>query len=647
MGVVGRYRAIMSFVLAGLWTSLAFGYSGGSGTAQDPYKIAAAADLIALGNTPGDYGMCFILTADIDLDPNLPGGRVFDGAVVAPDTNDATGWFDGPVFKGVLDGGGHSISHLTIRGRDYLALFGQLDYDATVKNLRLVDVDIVGLGHSIGGVVAYNCGGTLVNCSSVGRVSGGDYVGGLVGYDYWGSLTQCYSGGKASGVSSVGGLIGEISGYSVGVGTRVIRSCSTGQVSGQAEVGGLVGRSHWGSVSRCFSLGQVSGTDNVGGLIGSNAGNVTQSYSAGLVAGSGQDVGGLLGFSDDTANPRVDACFWDTQTSGQTASAGGTGKTTAQMKAAGTFLAAGWDFVAETANSTDDTWWANEGKDYPRLSWQGPVGMVFVDIPGGTFEMGDHEGAGNPDERPVHTVTLTGFQMSKYEVTNGQYAAYLNAAVAGGLIQVIGGVVYASSDTSRSQLYCDTLASSSYSQVEYGQGRFTVRSRGGKAMSDHPVVRVSWYGAKAFCDYYGYRLPTEAQWEYAARGGYHDPYYLYPWGNNSLDCTKANYFSGSSGCNPLNLKDYPYTSPVGYYGPQGAYGLCDMVGNVWEWCRDWYSEGYYGVSPAGNPTGPAAGAYRVLRGGSWSYDGYYCRVSSRGWNHPDARYYGIGFRVSR
>jgi len=255
-------------------------------------------------------------------------------------------------------------------------------------------------------------------------------------------------------------------------------------------------------------------------------------------------------------------------------------------------------------------------------------------------------------ERPVHAVTLNGFQMSKYETTNAQYAQYLNAAMTDGLIQVVWDTVYASSDANLAEPYCYTRGSDSWSQIEYSQGRFTVRSRDGMAMSDHPASEVLWYGAKAFCDYYGYRLPTEAEWEYAARGGYHDPYYQYPWGSNTIDCTKANYNNYDNGfrhCNPLNLTSGPYTSPVGYYGPQGAYGLCDMSGNVWEWCQDWYDDSYYSVSPEGNPTGPDAGRYRVLRGGSWYiFDGY-CRVSFRYWTSPGYRYSGdnFGFRVCR
>ena len=148
----------------------------------------------------------------------------------------------------------------------------------------------------------------------------------------------------------------------------VLTQCySTSVVSGNGCVGGLVGTNWGGTVTRCYSTGSVSGNDWVGGLVGYYiAGSVTQCYSTGAVSGK-DGVGGLVGCSYLGI---LSQCFWDTQTSGQTQSAGGTGKTTAEMQMAKTFLDAGWDFVGETANGTKDIWWLLEGKDYPRLWWE-------------------------------------------------------------------------------------------------------------------------------------------------------------------------------------------------------------------------------------------------------------------------------------
>ena len=284
-------------------------YSGGTGEPNDPYQIATAADLIALGETPDDYDKHFILTADIDLDPNLPGRKVFDQAVIAPPTLTPT------AFTGVFDGNAHTISHLTISGSSYLGLFGKLGWwaepEGEVRDLGVVDVNIT--------------------CSNY-------YVGGLVGLN-WGVLTQCYSTGSVTGNSSVGGLVG----------------------------------SNCASIATSWSTSTVGGETSVGGLVGGNweEGNVTQCYSTGAVSGSG-DIGGLVGLNHiyELKQGVVTDCFWDTQTSGQATSAGGTGKTTAEMQTASTFLEAGWDFVGETTNGTEDLWWILEGKDYPRLWWE-------------------------------------------------------------------------------------------------------------------------------------------------------------------------------------------------------------------------------------------------------------------------------------
>jgi hypothetical protein len=247
--------------------------------------------------------------------------------------------------------------------------------------------------------------------------------------------------------------------------------------------------------------------------------------------------------------------------------------------------------------------WLTGGTPTPILN-----GMTWVSIndPG----VSGHEG-------------FTG-EMSKYETTNDQYCQFLNAALASNLITVYtNNIVYATSDTNYSQPYFRTEAGSSYSQITYAGGTFSVRSRDGYSMANHPVVMVSWYGATAFCNYYGYRLPTE--WEWQAVADFNGSY-TYGCGT-SIDSSKANCWSDGF-ANPLGLTDYPYTSPVGYY-PAYGYGMCDMAGNVDEWT--WTSS-----------------IQSILRGGSWGTYDYGCAVSSR---YGDPVFFmegvGIGFRVCR
>jgi hypothetical protein len=386
-------------------------YSGGIGTSDDPYKIATFEDLMLLSESPEDYDEHFILTAEINLDPNLPGRKVFDRSVIG----------GGIPFTGVLDGNGHAISHLTITGSSYLGLFGQLWPGAEVKNLGVVDVKITGSGLlNLGGLVGYNRG-SVTQCYSSGTIIGGDFVGGLVGdnsgavincystcsvtgtygvgglvgYSWDSNITDCYSTSVVTGSYSVGGLVGVntsnmINCYSTGVvmGKEAIgglvgmnglqgtvpypgyidKSYSLASVRGEIFVGGLVGDNRIGGLMQCYSTGTVTGNEYVGGLVGqSYFGSIANNYSTGAVSGGADHVGGLVGggwLSDTTAS------FWDIQTSGQTTSHAGTGKTTAEMQSASTFLDAGWDFVDETANGTEDIWWILEGRDYPRLWWE-------------------------------------------------------------------------------------------------------------------------------------------------------------------------------------------------------------------------------------------------------------------------------------
>jgi len=338
-------------------------YSGGTGEPNDPYQIATAADLIALGETPEDYDKHFLLTADIDLDPNLPGRKAFDKAVIAPDTDtDPNTWSD--PFTGVFDGKGHNILNLTINGGNHLGLFGRLRFGGELTNLGVVDVKIASSDNCVGGLVGDNYDGHVSRCYSTGVIRGDDYVGGLAGANARGNVTQCYSTTVATGLDRVGGLVGDNRG-------RLTDCFGSGAVSGNHCVGGPVGCNSRSSRSRgyianSYSTGTVGGGYDVGGLVGANSSDVTQCYSSGVVSGTGDRVGGLVGHGLGSAT----TCFWDIETSGQSTSDGGTGKTTAEMQTASTFLDAMWDFADETANGTEDIWWILEGKDYPRLWWE-------------------------------------------------------------------------------------------------------------------------------------------------------------------------------------------------------------------------------------------------------------------------------------
>jgi len=330
-----------------------------------------------------------------------------------------------------------------------------------------------------------------------------------------------------------------------------------------------------------------------------------------------------------------------------------------------------------------------------------PAGLKgMVVIPSGEFEMGDHHGLGSEDpkhpndEVPVHIVRVDQFYMGITEVTNHQYCEYLNAALSQGLIEVRNGLVYG---VSGSYVYCETREAVPYSRIGWDGKMFTILDNKG----DHPMVGVMWYGAAAYCNWLsiqngynscydllswecdfsknGFRLPTEAEWEYAARGGQYDPYYIFPWGDDA-DNMKANWPNSGD---PYETGPYPWTTPVGFYngglhhkadfgwpGRQdsyqtsdgsNAYGLYDMMGNVWEWCGDWYGRDYYSFSPYDNPQGPDRGTlmpdgkpYRVVRGGNW-YNGQWghSRVANRncgyyrGPQDPNHPYYHVGFRIVR
>ncbi len=252
--------------------------------------------------------------------------------------------------------------------------------------------------------------------------------------------------------------------------------------------------------------------------------------------------------------------------------------------------------------------------------------MVFVK--GGSFDMGctEKQYSCKESEKPVHRVKLDGFYISKYEITNQQYCNFLNEIGANP-----GGSYYGFEYIEISSKSC---------MINYAEDKFVVV----EGKEDHPVVEVTWYGAKAFCHWADGRLPTEAEWEFAARGGGSVQEYIFS-GSDTIENVawyKHNYYSGKN--EKFVYRDGTLT--VGLKQPN-LLGIYDLSGNVWEYCNDWYSEEYYQNSPSEDPKGPPHSNYRVIRGGSFKSEAVNCRLSARKGNVPGYSQPDLGFRLCR
>lgn len=276
-----------------------------------------------------------------------------------------------------------------------------------------------------------------------------------------------------------------------------------------------------------------------------------------------------------------------------------------------------------------------------------------VGVPSGTFAMGDLSGDGRrPDgETPVHRVALDGFDIDATSVTNDDFAAFVAAtghrteAETFGFSAVFQSAVAAADEDvlGRPPQVPWWVSVRGADWAHPGGPRSDVEMLG-----DHPVVHVSWNDAQAYCAWAGRRLPTEAEWEYASRGGLDGA--RYPWGDDLLDgdAWQCNIWQGRFPAHNTVDDGWSTTAPVRTYAPNG-YGLWQTVGNVWEWCSDRYDPRYYAVSPVHNPTGPDRGISRVLRGGSYLCHDSYCnryRNSARSSNEPDSSMGNAGFRTA-
>ena len=538
-------------------------YSGGSGTVSNPFRISTVADWQALIATPTDWDKYFVLMNDIN----------FGGISITPVGTDNMN------FTGSFNGNYHVLTNYEINlpDSDYVGLFGIINSGGRVRNLILEGFSVKGKYH-VGGLCGHN-GGSESYIQNVGlsffSVTGNYHVGGLCGRNS-GMIVGCY----------------------VWVG---------GEVNGDFlsdQIGGLVGLNDGGSIHSCYSVCKVSGNHNVGGLCGTNwfQSTIRQCYSTGKVAGVAE-CGGLCALNANT----IEDCFWDTQTSGINQSDGGIGKTMFEMTTLWTFISTGWDFVGEISNGTQDPWrLCSVG--YPRLSWEfAQVGDYAcpdgIDL-GDLFCLAGRWLADTPDEVGAADgtgdgrVNLEDFVLTadrwgrrvenplglefvpiidppfsanicKYETTNTQYCQFLNAALVSGDIQVstdeskvFGAIGVNGGEDYPIMPYYNLVAG----HIKYSDGRFYLSN---PSYSDHPVNYVSYFGAMAFCNYYGYRLPHYVEWQAVAD---YDGTYRYGCGpdiNNTLANYQGSYHPNS-------------TTPVGFFGLYG-YGLADLAGNVAEW----------------------------------------------------------------
>jgi len=289
---------------------------------------------------------------------------------------------------------------------------------------------------------------------------------------------------------------------------------------------------------------------------------------------------------------------------------------------------------------------------HPKEGETDRIGMIY--LPGGEYYMGTDSKEGFPDdgEGPVHLIKLKPFYMDACTVTNAQFAEFVKATGYKTEAERFGwSYVFHS--------FVSPWVARTVHQVVQGvpwwwpvNGAFWYQPEGPdsniESRMDHPVIHVSWNDANAYCKWAGKRLPTEAEWEYAARGGLDRR--MYPWGDMLMPDGQhyCNIWQGTFPEKNTARDGYAGTAPAKSFPPNG-YGMYNVAGNVWEWCSDWFSKSYYKESPDTDPQGPAAGTNRAMRGGSYLCHKSYCnryRVAARSSNTPDSSTGNLGFRCA-
>jgi sulfatase modifying factor 1 len=279
--------------------------------------------------------------------------------------------------------------------------------------------------------------------------------------------------------------------------------------------------------------------------------------------------------------------------------------------------------------------------------------IAQAEVPAGTFVMGDSSGDRNPadGEVPRHPVSLDAFSIDATPVTNDAFARFVAETGYRTEAEVFGysAVFHLALAAPAEDIVGRPPATPWWLGVRGADWAHPGgRNSSVDGLGDHPAVHVSFNDALAYCAWAGRRLPTEAEWEYASRGGLAEK--KYPWGDDEPDAGgtwRANIFQGNFPTDNTRDDGYLTTAPVRAF-PPNAYGLYQTVGNVWEWCADWFDPRYYGHSPARDPRGPEAGQARVLRGGSYLCHISYCnryRNAARSQNTPDSSMGNAGFRT--